>query len=168
MSVTLQIVPCQYMLQTMKDEQVFYIQHLKSLAFSVYCQCRRPLPTQIHIKSLTGFGPAASIEMTLKNPEVSTLTHEVQGDFQLPQKIQNSRWCVNQMLNFCLLRLPRGRDTKDRASDLCSACFQLVSEKQQQSPGLLNLLLCMKLIIQLHLQRVVRHIPPPLNSRSLS
>uniref|UniRef100_A0A8C0VH24 Mediator of RNA polymerase II transcription subunit 13 n=1 Tax=Cyanistes caeruleus TaxID=156563 RepID=A0A8C0VH24_CYACU len=68
-SFILQIVPCQYMLQTMKDEQVFYIQHLKSLAFSVYCQCRRPLPTQIHIKSLTGFGPAASIEMTLKNPE---------------------------------------------------------------------------------------------------
>lgn len=58
------------MLQTMKDEQVFYIQYLKSMAFSVYCQCRRPLPTQIHIKSLTGFGPAASIEMTLKNPEV--------------------------------------------------------------------------------------------------
>lgn len=55
----------------MKDEQIFYIQHLKSLAFSVYCQCRRPLPTQIHIKSLTGFGPAASIEMTLKNSEVS-------------------------------------------------------------------------------------------------
>ena len=66
----LQIVPCQSMLQTMKDEQVFYIQYLKSMAFSVYCQCRRPLPTQIHIKSLTGFGPAASIEMTLKNPEV--------------------------------------------------------------------------------------------------
>lgn len=68
-SFILQIVPCQYMLQTMKDEQVFYIQYLKSMAFSVYCQCRRPLPTQIHIKSLTGFGPAASIEMTLKNPE---------------------------------------------------------------------------------------------------
>lgn len=59
------------MLQTVKDEHVFYIQYLKSMAFSVYCQCRRPLPTQIHIKSLTGFGPAASIEMTLKNPEVS-------------------------------------------------------------------------------------------------
>lgn len=59
------------MLQTVKDEQIFYIQHLKSLAFSAYCQCRRPLPTQIHIKSLTGFGPAASIEMTLKNSEVS-------------------------------------------------------------------------------------------------
>ena len=68
-SFILQIVPCQYMLQTMKDEHVFYIQYLKSMAFSVYCQCRRPLPTQIHIKSLTGFGPAASIEMTLKNPE---------------------------------------------------------------------------------------------------
>nr|KAF6282495.1 mediator complex subunit 13L [Myotis myotis] len=68
-SFILQIVPCQSMLQTMKDEQVLYIQYLKSMAFSVYCQCRRPLPTQIHIKSLTGFGPAASIEMTLKNPE---------------------------------------------------------------------------------------------------
>lgn len=72
-----QIVPCQYMLQTMKDEQVFYIQYLKSMAFSVYCQCRRPLPTQIHIKSLTGFGPAASIEMTLKNPEVGSSTAEI-------------------------------------------------------------------------------------------
>lgn len=78
-SMNLQIVPCQYMLQTMKDEQVFYIQHLKSLAFSVYCQCRRPLPTQIHIKSLTGFGPAASIEMTLKNPEVSIGVKEMKA-----------------------------------------------------------------------------------------
>lgn len=65
------------MLQTMKDEQVFYIQYLKSMAFSVYCQCRRPLPTQIHIKSLTGFGPAASIEMTLKNPEVGSSQEEI-------------------------------------------------------------------------------------------
>lgn len=86
MSVVLQIVPCQYMLQTMKDEQVFYIQHLKSLAFSVYCQCRRPLPTQIHIKSLTGFGPAASIEMTLKNPEVSTFNPRGAGGFLKPPR----------------------------------------------------------------------------------
>ena len=68
------------MLQTMKDEQVFYIQYLKSMAFSVYCQCRRPLPTQIHIKSLTGFGPAASIEMTLKNPEVGSSRAEIGKD----------------------------------------------------------------------------------------
>ena len=68
------------MLQTMKDEQVFYIQYLKSMAFSVYCQCRRPLPTQIHIKSLTGFGPAASIEMTLKNPEVGSSRAEICKD----------------------------------------------------------------------------------------
>lgn len=67
------------MLQTMKDEQVFYIQYLKSMAFSVYCQCRRPLPTQIHIKSLTGFGPAASMEMILRNPEVSIGSSQLCG-----------------------------------------------------------------------------------------
>lgn len=72
----------------MKDEQVFYIQHLKSLAFSVYCQCRRPLPTQIHIKSLTGFGPAASIEMTLKNPEARALTLEFHLPSSPPRKKQ--------------------------------------------------------------------------------
>lgn len=66
---TVRIVPCQYLLQPVKDDHSFYIQHLKSLAFSVYTQCRRPLPTQIHIKSLTGFGPASTIEMTLKHPE---------------------------------------------------------------------------------------------------
>ncbi|MGH0178831.1 UNVERIFIED_CONTAM: hypothetical protein FKN15_078417 [Acipenser sinensis] len=43
--------------------------HLRSLAFSTYSQCRRLLPTQIHIKSLTGFGPAATIDTVLKNTE---------------------------------------------------------------------------------------------------
>ncbi|MGH0154281.1 UNVERIFIED_CONTAM: hypothetical protein FKN15_060300 [Acipenser sinensis] len=68
-ALVLQLVPCQYLLQPVKDERSHYIQHLRSLAFSTYSQCRRLLPTQIHIKSLTGFGPAATIDTVLKNTE---------------------------------------------------------------------------------------------------
>ncbi|XP_073486447.1 mediator of RNA polymerase II transcription subunit 13-like [Aquarana catesbeiana] len=68
-SCVLQVVPCRYLLQTVHDETVSYIQHLKSLAFSVYCQCKRPVATQIPIKPLTGFGPAAALNAILKNAE---------------------------------------------------------------------------------------------------
>lgn len=90
------------MLQTMKDEQVLYIQYLKSMAFSVYCQCRRPLPTQIHIKSLTGFGPAASIEMTLKNPEVGSSRAEVCKKSTFVLKMQARKGgCLAGLLPLC-------------------------------------------------------------------
>ncbi|KAM9329372.1 mediator of RNA polymerase II transcription subunit 13-like [Gastrophryne carolinensis] len=65
----LQVVPCRYLVQTMHDETVSYMQQLKSLAFSVYCQCRRPIATQIPIKSLTGFGPASALNAILKISE---------------------------------------------------------------------------------------------------
>lgn len=67
-----QIVPCQYLLQPVHSgERHLYSQHLKSLAFSVYTQCRRPLPTSTNFKTLTGFGPGLAIDMALKNPEVT-------------------------------------------------------------------------------------------------
>lgn len=47
-----------------------YAQHLKSFAFSVYAQCRRPLPTTTNVKSLTGFGPGLAIDTALRVPEV--------------------------------------------------------------------------------------------------
>jgi mediator of RNA polymerase II transcription subunit 13 len=67
-----QIVPCQYLLQPVRSGQRhLYAQHLKSLAFSVFTQCRRPLPGSTHFKALTGFGPGLAIDMALKSPEVS-------------------------------------------------------------------------------------------------
>lgn len=66
-----QIVPCQYLLQPVHSgERHVYSQHLKSLAFSVFTQCRRPLPNSTNFKALTGFGPGLAIDMALKNPEV--------------------------------------------------------------------------------------------------
>lgn len=66
-----QIVPCQYLLQPVHSgERHVYSQHLKSLAFSVYTQCRRPLPNSTNFKALTGFGPGLAIDTALKNPEV--------------------------------------------------------------------------------------------------
>ncbi|CAJ0935827.1 unnamed protein product [Ranitomeya imitator] len=75
----LQVVPCRYLLQTVNDETVSYIQHLKSLAFSVYCQCQRPVASQIPIKPLTGFGPAAAMNTVLKNSE-----HPIPGQLYSP------------------------------------------------------------------------------------
>ncbi|XP_066544928.1 mediator of RNA polymerase II transcription subunit 13-like isoform X2 [Amia ocellicauda] len=68
-ALVLQVVPCQYLLQPASGESSQYIQHLRSLAFSAYSQCRRLLPTQTHIKSLTGFGPASIVDAVLKNSE---------------------------------------------------------------------------------------------------
>lgn len=69
-----QIVPCQYLLQPVHSAgRHVYSQHLKSLAFSVFTQCRRPLPNSTNFKALTGFGPGLAIDMALKNPEVTTL-----------------------------------------------------------------------------------------------
>uniref|UniRef100_A0A8C7UT30 Mediator of RNA polymerase II transcription subunit 13 n=1 Tax=Oncorhynchus mykiss TaxID=8022 RepID=A0A8C7UT30_ONCMY len=68
-ALVLQVVPCQYLLQPASGESPLYLQHLRSLAFSAYSQCRRLLPTQTHIKSLTGFGPASTLESVLKSPE---------------------------------------------------------------------------------------------------
>lgn len=69
-----QIVPCQYLLQPVhSSDRHIYSQHLKSLAFSVYTQCRRPLPNSTNYKALTGFGPGLALDMALKNPEVTRL-----------------------------------------------------------------------------------------------
>lgn len=69
---SVQIVPCQYLLQPVHSgERHVYSQHLKSLAFSVYTQCRRPLPNSTNFKALTGFGPGLAIDTALKNPEVT-------------------------------------------------------------------------------------------------
>ncbi|KAL2100420.1 hypothetical protein ACEWY4_004814 [Coilia grayii] len=68
-ALTLQVVPCQYLLQPASGESPQYLQQLRSLAFSSYSQCRRLLPTQTHIKSLTGFGPASTIHRSLNNTQ---------------------------------------------------------------------------------------------------
>ncbi|CDQ77004.1 unnamed protein product [Oncorhynchus mykiss] len=69
-SVSVQIIPCQYLLQPVRiEERHLYGQHLKSLAFSVFTQCRRPLPSNTNIKALTGFGPGLAIDMALRSSE---------------------------------------------------------------------------------------------------
>ncbi|KAM4635777.1 mediator of RNA polymerase II transcription subunit 13-like [Polymixia lowei] len=68
-ALVLQVVPCQYLLQPTSGESHLYLQHLRSLAFSCYSQCRRLLPQQTHIKSLTGFGPVSTVNSVLKSPE---------------------------------------------------------------------------------------------------
>lgn len=66
-------MPCQYLLQPVRGEgRHIYAQHLKSLAFSVFAQCRRPLPISTNVKSLTGFGPGLAIDTALKSPEVNS------------------------------------------------------------------------------------------------
>lgn len=59
-----------------EDRQI-YTQHLKSLAFSAFTQCRRPLPTSTNVKTLTGFGPGLAMETALKSPDVSVLKTNV-------------------------------------------------------------------------------------------
>uniref|UniRef100_A0A8C4E9Z6 Mediator of RNA polymerase II transcription subunit 13 n=1 Tax=Dicentrarchus labrax TaxID=13489 RepID=A0A8C4E9Z6_DICLA len=68
-ALVLQVVPCQYLLQPASGESHLYLQHLRSLAFSCYSQCRRLLPQHTHIKSLTGFGPVSTVNSVLKSPE---------------------------------------------------------------------------------------------------
>ncbi|XP_070706979.1 mediator of RNA polymerase II transcription subunit 13-like [Pempheris klunzingeri] len=68
-ALVLQVVSCQYLLQPASGESHLYLQHLRSLAFSCYSQCRRLLPQQTHIKSLTGFGPVSTVNSVLKSPE---------------------------------------------------------------------------------------------------
>uniref|UniRef100_A0A8C2A6M6 Mediator of RNA polymerase II transcription subunit 13 n=1 Tax=Cyprinus carpio TaxID=7962 RepID=A0A8C2A6M6_CYPCA len=65
----LQVLPCQHLLQPASGESPEYLQHLRSLAFSTYSQSRRLLPRQTHIRSLTGFGPASTVQSALKSPE---------------------------------------------------------------------------------------------------
>ncbi|XP_075900892.1 mediator of RNA polymerase II transcription subunit 13-like isoform X4 [Nelusetta ayraudi] len=68
-ALVLQVVPCQYLLQPASGESHLYLQHLRSLAFCCYSQCRRLLPQQPHIKSLTGFGPVSTVNSVLNSPE---------------------------------------------------------------------------------------------------
>uniref|UniRef100_A0A3B4X9Z4 Mediator of RNA polymerase II transcription subunit 13 n=1 Tax=Seriola lalandi dorsalis TaxID=1841481 RepID=A0A3B4X9Z4_SERLL len=68
-ALVLQVVSCQYLLQPASGESHLYLQHLRSMAFSCYSQCRRLLPQQTHIKSLTGFGPVSTVNSVLKGPE---------------------------------------------------------------------------------------------------
>ncbi len=69
-----QIIPCQYLLQPVwSEERHIYAQHLKSLAFSVYTQCRRRLATSTNVKTLTGFGPGLAVDTALQSKEVLLL-----------------------------------------------------------------------------------------------
>ncbi|XP_057674816.1 mediator of RNA polymerase II transcription subunit 13-like isoform X1 [Corythoichthys intestinalis] len=74
-ALVLQVVPCQYLLQPASGESHLYLQHLRSLAFSCYSQCRRLQPQHTHIKSLTGFGPVSTISSVLKSPDHPNPVH---------------------------------------------------------------------------------------------
>ncbi|XP_049593207.1 mediator of RNA polymerase II transcription subunit 13-like isoform X3 [Syngnathus scovelli] len=74
-ALVLQVVPCQYLLQPASGESHLYLQHLRSLAFSCYSQCRRLRPQHTHIKSLTGFGPVSTVTSVLKSPDHPSPVH---------------------------------------------------------------------------------------------
>uniref|UniRef100_A0A673H6Z1 Mediator of RNA polymerase II transcription subunit 13 n=1 Tax=Sinocyclocheilus rhinocerous TaxID=307959 RepID=A0A673H6Z1_9TELE len=75
-AVYVQIIPSQYLLQPVwSEERRIYAQHLKSLAFSVYTQCRRRLPTSTNVKTLTGFGPGLAIDTALQSKERPECLH---------------------------------------------------------------------------------------------
>lgn len=74
-----QVVSCQHLLQPASGESHLYLQRLRSLAFSCYSQCRRLLPQQTYIKSLTGFGPASTVNSVLSSPTVGVLPELLPG-----------------------------------------------------------------------------------------
>ena len=69
----LQIISLESILELASDshDRSRHIDQLKSLAFSVFMQCRRTLTHNASVKSLTGFGPAAVYDAFLKPKEAS-------------------------------------------------------------------------------------------------
>lgn len=49
--------------------------NMRTLALSVFSQCRRYLTHTSNIKALTGFGTAAMTELFLKNKDVSIISY---------------------------------------------------------------------------------------------
>lgn len=67
-----------------------HIDQLKSLAFSVFMQCRRTLTHNAAVKSLTGFGPAAVYDAFLKPKEASVSGLTECKECLMPEEA----WCV--------------------------------------------------------------------------
>ncbi|XP_078599270.1 mediator of RNA polymerase II transcription subunit 13-like [Branchiostoma floridae x Branchiostoma japonicum] len=86
-NISLQIIPVQQLVQPQKaEEQATYLQHLKTLAFSVFTQSHRTLQFTIHAKSVTGFGPSAQNEAILKSKETDVLHLYTPPYILAPQK----------------------------------------------------------------------------------
>ncbi|KAG7169044.1 Mediator of RNA polymerase II transcription subunit 13-like [Homarus americanus] len=77
-NVYLQIVSLESILELASDshDRSRHIDQLKSLAFSVFMQCRRTLSHNAVVKSLTGFGPASVYDGFLKPKEASLAVEE--------------------------------------------------------------------------------------------
>ncbi|XP_050718287.1 mediator of RNA polymerase II transcription subunit 13-like isoform X1 [Eriocheir sinensis] len=77
-NVYLQIISLESILELASDshDRSRHIDQLKSLAFSVFMQCRRTLTHNAAVKSLTGFGPAAVYDAFLKPKEASLAAEE--------------------------------------------------------------------------------------------
>nr|XP_045597033.1 mediator of RNA polymerase II transcription subunit 13-like isoform X1 [Procambarus clarkii] len=77
-NVYLQIISLESILELASDshDRSRYIDQLKSLAFSVFMQCRRTLSHNAVVKSLTGFGPASVYDGFLKPKEASIAAEE--------------------------------------------------------------------------------------------
>ncbi|XP_078680672.1 mediator of RNA polymerase II transcription subunit 13-like [Branchiostoma floridae x Branchiostoma belcheri] len=86
-NISLQIIPVQQLVQPQKaEERATYLQHLKTLAFSVFTQSHRTLQFTIHAKSVTGFGPSAQNEAILKSKETDVLHLYTPPYILAPQK----------------------------------------------------------------------------------
>lgn len=77
-SINLQLVSLDSILNHGRDyHSSKRLDQLKALSFSVFDQCRKVLVQQSVAKSLTGFGPAASLEVFLKSKDPSSSINRI-------------------------------------------------------------------------------------------
>ncbi|XP_002735637.1 mediator of RNA polymerase II transcription subunit 13-like [Saccoglossus kowalevskii] len=73
-TISVQVVPLQHIIEmARKERSTTSLDKMKGLAFSVFTQCRRFMAPTLPNKSLTGFGPAADMELVLQTKEAQEL-----------------------------------------------------------------------------------------------
>ncbi|KAK5641736.1 hypothetical protein RI129_010283 [Pyrocoelia pectoralis] len=69
-NISVQIISQESIMELSKSrDRSRHSDHMRALALSVFSQCRRLLIHTCNVKSLTGFGPAASADLFLKNKD---------------------------------------------------------------------------------------------------
>lgn len=75
-NISLQIISLESIVELGKArESIRRNDHMRSLALSVFSQCRRLLVHTSNVKSLTGFGSAALADLFLKSKDVSNVAN---------------------------------------------------------------------------------------------
>lgn len=96
-----------------------FIMQLKCLAFSVFSRCRKTIQMNMNAKSLTGFGPAAGQEASVKNKEVSQIQFPYSA--QLSNNLVEIRKIVLKFESFSGLSEIRTKATKFVRKFQCSS-----------------------------------------------